>query len=146
MIGLILCAYKLYFWSSVFFEYSYYLELIDQDCIEYTSRNKKNSKINGWRNHRFIGSLKDEDIVRRNKRIKIKSAIQEILNIDNSNFLSIMNPITAHLLNAGRFCLGNILSQDMELIKVSNVFSYLTHSQHDKIHLNTFLHSKMPFL
>ena len=67
------------------------------------------------------------------------------MDIDISNSLSIMNPITTHLLDAGRFCLGNILSQDMELIKVSNVLSYLTSSQHDKKQLDTFLFSKMPF-
>ena len=100
----------------------------------------------GWRNHRFIGSLKDDNIVGRNKKIKSNSTIQDILRIDNSNSLSIMNPITAHLLDAGRFCLGNILSQDMELIKVSKVFTYLTSSQHNKKELNTFLLSKRPFL
>ena len=144
-IALILCTYKLYFWSSVFLEYSYYLELIDQDCIEYASINKKISKINGCRNHRFIGSLKDENIVKRNKKIKINSTTQDILKIDNSNLLSIMNPITSYLLNTGRFCLGNILSQDMELIKVSSVLTHLTNSQYDKKKLETFLHSKMPF-
>ena len=67
------------------------------------------------------------------------TTIREILNIDNSKCLSIMNPVAKHLLLAGRFCLGNILSQDIELIKVLNVFTYLICSQHDKIHLNTFL-------
>ena len=140
-IAMILKTYKLYFWSMVFYEYSYYLDLIDQDSSDLSSKNKKIYSDNGWRNHRFIGSLKDDRIVNRNKKIENKSnlTIQEIFRINNSKSLSIMNPLTAHLFKAGRFCLGNILSPDMELIKVSNTFNYLTSSQHNQKELNDLL-------
>ena len=67
-IAMILKAYKLYFWSMVFYEYSYYLELIDQDCLDPSSKSKKIYLDNGWRNHRLIGSLKDDSIVKKNKK------------------------------------------------------------------------------
>ena len=57
-----------------------------------------------------------------------------------------MNPIIKQLLISGRSCLGNILSQDNELIKTSKAFSYLMGSHHDESTVNNFLSSKLTLL
>ena len=118
-LSLIFEKYNLTFWKKFINEMIIVLEKFDIDAIINSRCKNKNQYEHltvkeGWGNHRLFGSLKNQNIVRRN-------GSERILELNDSN-ISIFNKQCHPFLDAALISIGVFINNDDTQINYSDIF------------------------